>query len=100
MTVGGRKHPARVVAPCRRTASAPVVPGNVTDMAGFHDDRLRDLADRLRAIDDELAELGLDVLREAVAAGATSRPVIDKPIAAARRAVEKAIRSLDAAAES
>ncbi len=67
-------------------------------MTGFHDDRLRDLTDRLRAIDDELSELGIDVLREAVASGATARPAIDKPIAAARRAVEKAIRSLDTAA--
>ena len=53
------------------------------------------LADRLRAILDDLDELAFDRLREAVADGATSRPVSDKELAKARRSVEKAVRVLE-----
>ena len=54
------------------------------------------LADRLRAILDDLDELAFDRLREAVADGATSRPASDKELAKARRSVEKAMRVLEA----
>ncbi|MEZ5379428.1 MAG: hypothetical protein R2733_23210 [Acidimicrobiales bacterium] len=66
-------------------------------MPGEYDERFADIAERLRSISEELSELGLGALREAVANGATERPPVEKPIAAARRAVEKAIRSLDTA---
>jgi len=54
------------------------------------------LADRLRSVLDDLDELAFDQLREAVADGATSRPMSDKELAKARRAVEKAAAVLEA----
>ena len=57
------------------------------------------LADRLQTIVDDLDELAFDRLREAVADGATQRPLTDKELTKARRAVEKAVhilRALDA----
>lgn len=59
---------------------------------------LGSLADRLEALIDELDELAFDRLREAVADGATERPVSDKELTKARRAAEKAaliLRRLD-----
>lgn len=61
------------------------------------------LADRLRAILEDVDELAFDQLREAVADGATSRPTSDKELAKVRRSVEKALRlleSLDEASET
>lgn len=58
------------------------------------DDRLTDITQRLENINEELTDIGIDILREAVANGATSRPAEEKPIAAARRAIDKAIRAL------
>ena len=56
--------------------------------------RYEELADRLDSIVADLDELAFDQLREAVADGATSRPVTDKELAKARRAAEKAARIL------
>lgn len=56
------------------------------------------IADRLTTIGEELDELALDQLREAVAEGAAERPRSDKRLMQARRAVEKAVhllRSMD-----
>ncbi len=64
-------------------------------MPADYSERFEDLAERLRSISEELTDFGIDALREAVADGATKRPPIEKPIAAARRAVEKAIRALE-----
>lgn len=64
-----------------------------------HTTRIEALADRLAAVAADLDDLSFDVLQEAVADGATTRPAIDKPITQARRAVEKAetvLRSLSA----
>lgn len=58
------------------------------------DERLAEITQRLENINEELTDIGIDILREAVANGATSRPPEEKPIAAARRAIDKAIRSL------
>ena len=55
-----------------------------------------DLADRLESVLADLDELAFDELREAVADGATIRPLSDKELAKARRAVEKATRVLEA----
>jgi hypothetical protein len=63
--------------------------------AGRHDERLTDLAGRLRAVEEELGELIVDVLREAVAGGATRRPDIDARLTRARNAVSKAVRLLE-----
>ena len=56
------------------------------------------LADRLAAIGDDIDEIAFDSLREAVAAGQVERPVDDKKLMQARRAIEKAaaiLRQLD-----
>lgn len=58
--------------------------------------RTDELADRLEQIVADLDELAFDRLREAVADGATERPVADKELARARRAVEKAAHVLRA----
>jgi hypothetical protein len=55
------------------------------------------IVERLQAIAEELADAGIDTLREAIAEGASKRPDRERRIAQARRAVEKAIVSLEAA---
>ena len=55
---------------------------------------LDDLAGRLEAIAEELDELAFDRLRLASADGATARPVSDKALVQARRAIEKAVHAL------
>lgn len=59
------------------------------------DDRIADIQTRLESIAEELTEVSVDLLREAVEAGATRRPDADKRLSQARRAVEKAARALD-----
>jgi hypothetical protein len=59
------------------------------------DHRIADIQARLASMVDELTEVSVDVLREAVEAGATSRPDIDRRRSQARRAVEKAARLLE-----
>lgn len=55
------------------------------------DGRMDELAERLDAINDELAELAIEILRAALADRATTgRPPVEKRITQARRAVEKA----------
>ncbi len=57
-------------------------------------DLRHDLADRLEAISEELADLAIDELRAAVAEKSTRRPDAEKRITQARRAVEKATHLL------
>jgi hypothetical protein len=59
---------------------------------------LDDLRARLAAISEELADAGMEVLRQAVADGATRRPDAERRIAQARRAVERAVAALDGVA--
>ena len=54
-----------------------------------------DIRSRLEAIAEELTELAVNVLREAVEAGADSRPDAEKRLMRARTAVEKAAHLLD-----
>ena len=54
-----------------------------------------DVADRLRVIAEELADLAIVRLRESIDAGGTELPVDEKRLTRARRAVEKAIHILD-----
>jgi hypothetical protein len=49
-----------------------------------------ELRERLEAIAEELADLALDRLREAVEKGATAAPAEERRLTRARRAVEKA----------
>ena len=56
-------------------------------MAGEFDE----IRARLEAISEELADLGMQRLRESIDAGGTELPVDERRLARARRAVEKAI---------
>jgi hypothetical protein len=63
--------------------------------------RYEDIADRLEQIGADLDEASFDLLQQAAADGATQRPVADRTLTQARRAVEKAVqllRSLDGSA--
>lgn len=59
-------------------------------MAGEFDD----IRGRLQAISEELADLAIVRLRDAIDAGGTELPVDEKRLTRARRAVEKAIAVL------
>jgi hypothetical protein len=56
---------------------------------------LSDLVERLQAIEEELADRAIAVLRDAVEAGASGRPEAERRITRARAAVAKAITLLD-----
>lgn len=58
-------------------------------------DRVSDIREQLESLGEQLTELAVDVLRQAVDDGATSRPPLEKKLTQARRAVEKAARVLD-----
>jgi hypothetical protein len=55
---------------------------------------LEDIVGRLRLISEELADIALDELKTAHAAGQTRRPEREKHLTQARRAVEKAVAVL------
>jgi hypothetical protein len=60
--------------------------------------RYAELAEQLETIGAELDDVSFDLLQQAVADGATSRPPADRTLTQARRAVEKAaalLRGLD-----
>lgn len=57
--------------------------------------RYEQIADRLRGIAEELDDASFDLLQDAIADGATTRPDEDKTLTQARRAVEKAVTLLD-----
>jgi hypothetical protein len=52
--------------------------------------RFGDLAEQLEAVVAEIDEVSFDLLQQAVADGAMTRPAADKTLTQARRAVEKA----------
>jgi hypothetical protein len=62
-------------------------------------ERIEDIRSRLEAIADELADLALEALREAVDTGAQKRPESERALTRARTAVEKAVGLLSARAE-
>lgn len=55
---------------------------------------LEGIVGRLRTISEELADVALDELKTAHAAGLTRRPEREKHLTQARRAVEKAVAVL------
>jgi hypothetical protein len=63
------------------------------------DPRLVDLADRLHGVSDALDDLMFDLLRSARAGGSAGRPVADRTLVQARRAVDKAEHLLRRLAE-
>ena len=56
---------------------------------------LSDVLDRLRAVSEDLADHAIAVLSEASREGQTKRPAEERTITQARRAVEKAIATLE-----
>lgn len=63
-------------------------------------ERVDELASRLDTIAEEIADLAIDTLRNALRAGGSGRPVSEKQLTQARRAVEKAahvLRGIDTA---
>ncbi len=54
-----------------------------------------DLIDRLRSVSEDLADRAIALLSEASRAGETKRPAAEKSLTQARRAVEKAIATLE-----
>ncbi len=60
------------------------------------DDGMADLAARLDTIAEELADLAMDALRQAIDEGASKRPADERRLTQARRAVEKAAALLRA----
>ncbi|CAB4717670.1 MAG: hypothetical protein F2934_03220 [Actinobacteria bacterium] len=52
--------------------------------------RADEIAERLSVISDEIADLAIDSIREALRSGPTARPAAEKQLTQARRAVEKA----------
>lgn len=50
-----------------------------------------DVIAQLETVSEMLADRALDVLREAAAAGATTRPEEERRLTQARRAIEKAV---------
>jgi len=71
------------------------VPGTMAAMSHNLDDRVADLVTELRSISEVLNDLAMDAVRSAIDAGENKRPEMEKKLSAARRAVEKAVRSLD-----
>ena len=59
------------------------------------EDRVADIAGRLASIAEELTDVAYELLREAVADGATSSPPLEKKLMIPRRAVEKAAHTLE-----
>lgn len=57
-------------------------------------DRTDDIVDRLSSISEEIADLAIDAIRQALRSGKGGRPASEKQLTQARRAVEKAIHVL------
>ncbi len=55
---------------------------------------VEDIRRRLEAIDEELAELAIERLRESIDAGGTELPIDERRLTRARRAIEKAVAIL------
>jgi len=56
--------------------------------------RYDDLADRLSSLSEEIADLAIDSIRQALRSGQGGRPAVEKQLTQARRAVEKAVHVL------
>ena len=56
--------------------------------------RYDDVADRLSSLAEEIADLAIDSIRQALRSGATGRPAAERTLTQARRAVEKAAHLL------
>lgn len=63
-------------------------------------ERIDDIRQRLESISEELGDVAIDLLRQAIDDGATSRPPEEKVLNQARRAVDKAARLLEGTGRS
>lgn len=59
------------------------------------ENRIADIRMRLESITEELTDISVELLREAVEDGQGTRPPMDRQLSRARRAVEKAARLLE-----
>ncbi len=59
------------------------------------EERVREIVAQLESISEQLNDVAMDVLRSALEDGLGQRPPIEKKLSAARRAVDKAVRTLD-----
>ena len=57
-------------------------------------ERVEEIADRLDRISEDIADAAIELLRDALRSGASSRPTSEKTLTQARRAVEKAAHLL------
>ncbi len=57
-------------------------------------EKLEDIISRLETIAEELNDYSMRILSDAIEAGETSRPPLEKQVSQARRAVEKALQHL------
>lgn len=73
------------------------MPGSAS---GRHEEELESLAAELSAIAERLADLSMQVLREAISAGARSRPPLERQLTRARGAVERAVGLLSSLGEA
>ena len=65
-----------------------------------HSGQLEEVRDALGALAEQLADLALVALRDAVEAGETSRPPLERQLTRARHAVERAAAILAGAEEA
>ncbi len=57
-------------------------------------DQLEDIVSRLETIAEELNDYSMRILSDAIEAGESTRPPLEKQVSQARRAVEKALQHL------
>lgn len=57
--------------------------------------QLEDIVSRLETIAEDLNDFAMRILSDAIEAGETTRPPLEKQVSQARRAVEKALQHLD-----
>jgi exonuclease VII small subunit len=61
---------------------------------GDNMDQLEDIVSRLETIAEELNDYSMRILSDAIEAGESTRPPLEKQVSQARRAVEKALQHL------
>ena len=58
------------------------------------DDRIQEITQELESLSERLNDLSMSILSEAISRGETARPPLEKRVAQARRAVDKALDHL------
>ncbi len=62
-------------------------------------DSIENIVDKLTTIAEELNEVAMSILSDAISEGKTDRPPLEKKVSQARRTVEKAIHQLTGVTE-